>query len=71
MLLPKAGSRGLVAGVLGAFLRLYFFLFVQTHRYGPGSCLAGRLWRRRRRWRLLAVLCCWRERVGVPRAAAR
>lgn len=41
LLLPKAGSRGLVAGVLGAFHGLYFHLFLQTSGYGAGWVLAG------------------------------
>ncbi len=41
LLLPKAGSRWAVAGVLGAFHGLYFHLFVQTSGYRPGWVLAG------------------------------
>ena len=41
LLLPQAGSRWLVAGVLGAFHGLYFHLFVQTTGYGAGLVLAG------------------------------
>ena len=41
LLLPKAGARWLVAGVLGAFHGLYFHLFLQTSGYSPGWVLAG------------------------------
>ena len=41
LLLPKAGARWLVAGVLGSFHGLYFHLFLQTSGYGPGWVLAG------------------------------
>jgi hypothetical protein len=41
LLLPKAGARWLVAGVLGAFHGLYFHLFLQTTGYRPGFVLAG------------------------------
>jgi hypothetical protein len=41
LLLPKAGARWLVAGVLGLFHGLYFYLFVQTSGYRPGWVLAG------------------------------
>ena len=39
--LPKAGSRWLVAGVLGAFHGLYFALFLTTTGYSPAWVLAG------------------------------
>lgn len=39
--LPKAGSRWLVAGVLGAFHGLYFALFLDTTGYNPAWVLAG------------------------------
>jgi HupE / UreJ protein len=41
VLLPKAGSRWLVAGLLGAFHGLYFHLFLQTAGYRAGYVLAG------------------------------
>jgi hypothetical protein len=41
LLLPKAGSRWLIAGVLGAFHGLYFCLFVQTTQYSAVLVLAG------------------------------
>ncbi|MBZ5725929.1 MAG: HupE/UreJ family protein [Acidobacteriia bacterium] len=41
LLLPQAGARWLVAGVLGAFHGLYFHLFLQTTGYRPGYVLAG------------------------------
>jgi hypothetical protein len=41
LLLPQAGSRWLVAGVLGAFHGLYFHLFVQKTGYNAGYVLAG------------------------------
>ena len=41
LLLPKAGARWLVAGVLGIFPGLYFHLFVQNSGYRPGIVLAG------------------------------
>jgi hypothetical protein len=41
LLLPKAGSRWLIAGVLGAFHGLFFHLFLQTAGYPPGYVLAG------------------------------
>jgi hypothetical protein len=41
LLLPKAGARWMVAGVLGIFHGLYFHLFLQTAEYRPGWVLAG------------------------------
>jgi hypothetical protein len=41
LLLPQAGARWLVAGVLGALHGLYFHLFVQTTGYGPALVLVG------------------------------
>jgi hypothetical protein len=41
LLLPKAGSRWLVAGALGIFHGLYFHLFLQTAEYRPAWVLAG------------------------------
>ncbi len=41
LLLPKAGSRWLIAGVLGVFHGLYFHLFLQTAGYQAGWVLAG------------------------------
>jgi len=41
LLLPQAGARWLVAGVLGGFHGLYFHLFLQTSGYRPGFVLAG------------------------------
>ena len=41
LLLPQAGARWLVAGVLGALHGLYFHLFVQTTGYSPALVLAG------------------------------
>jgi hypothetical protein len=41
LLLPKAGARWLVAGVLGAFHGLYFHLFVQNTGYHPAYVMLG------------------------------
>jgi hypothetical protein len=41
LLLPKAGARWLVAGVLGVFPGLYFHLFLQNTGYRPAVVLAG------------------------------
>ena len=41
LLLPRAGARWLVAGVLGALHGLYFHLFVQTTGYSPALVLLG------------------------------
>ncbi len=41
LLLPQAGARWLVAGVLGAFHGLYFCLFVQNTGFRPELVLAG------------------------------
>ena len=41
LLLPQAGARWLVAGVLGAFHGLYFHLFLQSTGFGAGLVLAG------------------------------
>ncbi len=41
LLLPRAGARWMVAGVLGAFHGLYFHLFLQNSGYRPGFVLAG------------------------------
>jgi hypothetical protein len=41
LLLPKAGSRWLIAGALGVFHGLYFHLFLQTAGYQAGYVLVG------------------------------
>lgn len=41
LLLPEAGSRWAVAGVLGAFHGLYFELFLRTTQFQPGFVLTG------------------------------
>lgn len=41
LLLPAAGQRWLVAGVLGLFHGLYFEAFVRTSGYAPGYVLLG------------------------------
>jgi len=41
LLLPKAGSRWMIAGVLGVFHGLYFHLFVQGTAYSPALVLTG------------------------------
>jgi hypothetical protein len=41
LLLPRAGARWMVAGVLGVFHGLYFHLFLQTSEYRPAWVLAG------------------------------
>jgi hypothetical protein len=41
LLLPKAGARSLIAGVLGVFYGLFLYLFVETAEYRPGFVLAG------------------------------
>jgi HupE / UreJ protein len=41
LLLPQAGSRWVVAGVLGGFHGLYFDLFLRTSGYHAGFVLAG------------------------------
>jgi hypothetical protein len=41
LLLPQAGARWLVAGVLGALHGLYFHLFVRTTGYSPALVLLG------------------------------
>jgi hypothetical protein len=41
LLLPQAGARWLVAGALGGFHGLYFYLFIATTGYRPGPVLAG------------------------------
>jgi len=41
LVLPQAGARWLVAGILGAFHGLYFLLFVQNTGYRPELVLAG------------------------------
>jgi hypothetical protein len=41
LLLPKAGARWLVAGVLGAFHGLYFHLFLLNSGFRPGFVLLG------------------------------
>ena len=41
LLLPQAGGRWLVAGVLGALHGLYFHLFVQTTGYSATLVLLG------------------------------
>lgn len=41
LMLPQAGARWLVAGILGAFHGLYFYLFVQNTGYRPELVLGG------------------------------
>jgi hypothetical protein len=41
LMLPQAGARWLVAGVLGTLHGLYFHLFVQTTQYSPALVLLG------------------------------
>jgi len=41
LLLPEAGRRWLVTGVLGVFHGLYFALLLESAGYGPGYVLAG------------------------------
>lgn len=41
LLLPEAGNRWLVVGVLGVFHGLYFMLFLKTSGYQAGYVLAG------------------------------
>ena len=41
LLLPQAGARWIIAGVLGAFHGLYFHLFLQTTNYHAGYVLGG------------------------------
>jgi hypothetical protein len=41
LMLPKAGARWLIAGVLGVFFGLFLYLFVETAAYRPGFVLAG------------------------------
>jgi len=41
LLLPQAGARWAIAGVLGAFHGLYFHLFLQSSGYSAGWVLAG------------------------------
>ena len=41
LLLPQAGARWMVAGILGALHGLYFHLFVQTTGYSPALVLPG------------------------------
>ena len=41
LLLPKAGGRWIIAGLLGAFHGLYYHLFLQSTGYSPGFVLIG------------------------------
>ena len=41
LLLPKAGSRWMIAGILGVFHGLYFHLFIQTTSYHAPLVLSG------------------------------
>lgn len=41
LLLPQAGARWLIAGFLGAFHGLFFYLFIQAADYHPGYVLSG------------------------------
>ena len=41
LLLPKAGARWVIAGLLGTFHGLYFHLFLESTGYAPGFVLAG------------------------------
>jgi hypothetical protein len=41
LMLPAAGGRWLIAGLLGCFHGLYFHLFLQSTGYPPGFVLLG------------------------------
>jgi hypothetical protein len=66
LLLPGAGARWLVAGVLGAFHGLYFALLLRTSDYGAGWVMTGAT---AAEIAILGVLAWLFSRVG--RAAAR
>jgi hypothetical protein len=68
LLLPKAGARWAVAGVLGAFHGLYFDLFVRTSGYSVYNVLLGATVAEAL---LLIVLAFLFSRIGRLAAAAK
>jgi hypothetical protein len=68
LLLPQAGARWLVAGVLGVLHGLYFHLFVQTTGYSPALVLLGAALAEAS---AIAVLALARARVGRMAKAFR
>ena len=68
LLLPKAGGRWLIAGVLGTFHGLYFELFVRSSGYRPLYVLAGVV---AAELALIAVLAVLLSRIGKLARALR
>ena len=68
LLLPEAGARWLVAGVLGALHGLYFHLFLRTTGYSPALVLGGAALAQASAVALLALLL---SRVGRLAKALR
>ncbi len=68
LLLPRAGGRWAIAGLLGAFHGLYFLLFIQSTGYTPGLVLAGA---GLAEIALLAVFAVILSRIGRVTAALR
>ena len=68
LLLPRAGGRWAIAGLLGAFHGLYFLVFIQSTGYAPGLVLAGA---GLAEIALLAVFALVFSRVGRVAAALR
>jgi hypothetical protein len=64
LLLPRAGARWLVAGVLGALYGLYFDLFVQTTGYSPALVLAGAVLAEAAAIAVLAFALSWVGRMA-------
>jgi hypothetical protein len=68
LLLPKAGARWLVAGILGVFHGINFALFLQVAGYRPGFVLAGAF---AAEVSLIAVFSAMLVRILRPVRAAR
>jgi hypothetical protein len=68
LLLPEARARWLVAGVLGFFHGLFFYLFLQAAGYRPGFVLAGAV---AAEISVIAVLAALFRRVSRWSEAAR
>lgn len=68
LLLPRAGGRWAIAGLLGAFHGLYFLLFLQSTGYAPGYVLSGAAFAE---LALIALFALIFSRIGRLAAALR
>jgi hypothetical protein len=68
LVLPRAGGRWAIAGLLGAFHGLYFLLFLQSTGYAPGYVLSGAAFAE---LALIALFALIFSRIGRLGAALR